>query len=64
VSEDHPLHFDFISYEFGAWVYAYLINKVADSDVLLEIFSPKRWRIPMVRCICKSFQFLFRSVLP
>lgn len=47
VSEDHPLYFDFISYEFGAWVYAYLINKVADPDVLLEIFHPNvgefRW---------------------
>ena len=40
VSEGHPLYEDRINYELGAWCYAYLINRVGDPDVVLEVFHP------------------------
>ena len=40
VSEGHPLYDDRINYELGAWCYAYLINRVGDPDVVLEVFHP------------------------
>ena len=40
ISEGHPLYEDRINYEIGAWCYAYLINRVGDPDVVLEVFHP------------------------